>query len=410
MGFFLLGRSVDGAINLLSNMTFESRQEALAELARVTAEPAFDRWDDDVLLVDATVGTPVLLVRPAEPLAGPIVPAPEPGAFAALADEEPAQELPPGIQLPHQAAAEPEPQDEIPMDSDDADEFGVIEPLGTLREALARTTEHMEATGIVAPISIVALSSEAPEETPDLTEPSVTSDAGPDGDASHDWPTESPEPPVSSISPDAAPEPPAGFDDSLSIEPDSAGPLESFEPVAMPPTPIWPWATPIEELDSVETLADTRPESPAPVPIDEPENPVALQIDEPQGPQAASEVVVPSVEPPWERDSTVLETALPQPDDSPVGGLLGEGSDFIVLDSNPSFLESGPADADMGEVTTATDPDQMGSNESSMNEPVAPIGDPLQLSDYTCEDCIYLDTCPNRDGRRPEDCGSFQWK
>ena len=32
------------------------------------------------------------------------------------------------------------------------------------------------------------------------------------------------------------------------------------------------------------------------------------------------------------------------------------------------------------------------------------------LSTYTCDDCVYVDTCPNKDERRPEDCGSFQWK
>ena len=32
------------------------------------------------------------------------------------------------------------------------------------------------------------------------------------------------------------------------------------------------------------------------------------------------------------------------------------------------------------------------------------------LSSYVCDDCVYVDTCPNKDQRRPEDCGSFQWK
>ena len=32
------------------------------------------------------------------------------------------------------------------------------------------------------------------------------------------------------------------------------------------------------------------------------------------------------------------------------------------------------------------------------------------LSSYTCEDCVYVETCPNRDQRLPKDCVSFQWK
>ena len=99
MAFFLLGRSEDGGLSLLSDTAFESRQEALAELGRITADSAFDRWADEVLVFDLEAGTPVLLVRPSgkppsRPDAEPSVAAtsPNPPSFAAIADEEPVDE------------------------------------------------------------------------------------------------------------------------------------------------------------------------------------------------------------------------------------------------------------------------------------------------------------------------------
>jgi len=32
------------------------------------------------------------------------------------------------------------------------------------------------------------------------------------------------------------------------------------------------------------------------------------------------------------------------------------------------------------------------------------------LSAMTCDDCVYVNTCPNKDERDPSSCGSFQWK
>jgi hypothetical protein len=34
----------------------------------------------------------------------------------------------------------------------------------------------------------------------------------------------------------------------------------------------------------------------------------------------------------------------------------------------------------------------------------------LNMQQYTCNDCVYVNTCPNRDQKAPYDCGSFQWK
>lgn len=34
----------------------------------------------------------------------------------------------------------------------------------------------------------------------------------------------------------------------------------------------------------------------------------------------------------------------------------------------------------------------------------------LELEEYTCDDCIYANTCPKAGASSPSECGSFQWK
>ena len=190
MAFFLLGRSEDGGLSLLSDVAFESRQEALAELGQITADPAFDRWSDEVVLIDLDSGTPVLLVRPAE-AATSVVPdvepeveeEPEPAVFAAIADEESdddAGEAEPDEGEPDEVEAvegddapselddtpaedlaaerseelEAEPEAAQPTEETHREAVAEAEGMDSLRDAIARTTQHMEATGIVAPESI----------------------------------------------------------------------------------------------------------------------------------------------------------------------------------------------------------------------------------------------------------------
>ncbi len=52
---------------------------------------------------------------------------------------------------------------------------------------------------------------------------------------------------------------------------------------------------------------------------------------------------------------------------------------------------------DLGEVTPAPP--------AKAYEP----GD-VDMDGMTCDDCVYVDTCPNKDEREPANCGSFQWK
>ena len=35
---------------------------------------------------------------------------------------------------------------------------------------------------------------------------------------------------------------------------------------------------------------------------------------------------------------------------------------------------------------------------------------PVSLDEYTCDDCVYVDTCPKKGESSPADCGLFQWR
>ena len=35
---------------------------------------------------------------------------------------------------------------------------------------------------------------------------------------------------------------------------------------------------------------------------------------------------------------------------------------------------------------------------------------PVSLDEYTCEDCVYVDTCPKKEESAPADCGLFDWR
>jgi len=427
MAFFLLGRTEDGAMSLLSGQTFESRQDALAELGRITGDPAFSSWDDEVMLIDLDAATPVLLVRPTAPASeAPTEPlaegAPEPAAFAAIADEvpvvfpeavvvapetvahedetpevEPAEEpVEPDAELPGDETevqdalvpdaepdAEPEdaagPVDELLDEPVEAPVADVDEPVGvgegdeamdSLRDAIARTTEQMEASGIVAPDSIgaapeldevVAVDTESEAVEPDLDDTADASDA-----VSPAWPWSMP--PRTTTVPSDATEPPSEIDVTFLLEG-----LE--EP----------------SLDDSGSL-------------------ITSSIDDAS--LAASKPMILGA---YGDDSAVTTTALLEAEalEPPVFDVAPEPervessadeSDFIVLDAVPEPAEEEPISEPV--APSAADDTETG----TAAQTVPATDDLLSLSTYTCEECVYVETCPNKDQRRPEDCGSFQWK
>jgi hypothetical protein len=320
MAFFLIGRGPEDDLRVLSESFFESRQEAMAELSRLSADPEFSQWDTDVFVLDLEQGVPVLLVRPQSaelPMsaAEPIV------AEAPEAAEDAVEEPTSVVQVQEDA-----------------------EPSG-LRDAILRTTEQMSAEGIVPPASAglgateeaieaeaeAASSADASEVEPEAVseeETQTAAEAEPDAGADSAWPW--------------AATPPTPESDTDAVSPDIATVYEALEE---------------------EASADLVPE--------------AAAEGEP-GPVATDAEVAP------------------------------DDSDFILdLDAiQPVALDENPAQEDGAEVPAAA---------QETPEPI-PAETPSEdsysstLTDYTCEDCVYVETCPNRDQRAPKDCGSFQWK
>lgn len=178
MSFILLRRTSDGEIHLLSNTAWSGRGDAMAELSRITAAPSFDRWDDEVLLVDVDSGTPILMVRPA---------APEPevahsdddasDAEDAAADdaEEVAADTDEGS-----APSAPPTDEEIAALLEDLDAPEVSPTAApSLKEALERSAARLESEGIVAPDSIGPALEPSPVEVDDAVEPETEVDEAP---------------------------------------------------------------------------------------------------------------------------------------------------------------------------------------------------------------------------------------
>jgi len=528
MGFFLLGRSADDTLSLLSGRTFDSRQDALSELSLITADPDFDAWDDDVLLLDVESGTPVLLVRPAVAAPAVVPPVaveslPEPGEFAGLADEElvvtpisvpaplpepetaPEQEAAPEVELAPEVAPEsevervvtpvvvpefepevaPEPEPEpalemtpeppVSMPEPDAEWTSeptdfiempvVIEPpvarevlaepaaeldaepdelfaapeadaAMNLRDAIARTTEHMEASGIVAPASIGSAGEAAmlPAEFNRLKAEDESAIRSADDPVHSDVP-EVFVVPEESVMTEVVEAPMAADAPEVLVQPLDDAPAADFDVAApRPEVPAWPWDTPIAEPASVDAIDSDSAEEPATVAqagagSDEPAgDSEAGLIAESMGRAAAapsafvpygeaaeavrdainadaleSEVDlepaaipagVPAGQPPaiaFDRPvyaaEVSIETDTPAADADPVvADLEDDSSDFVMLDNSPAFVPASAA-------------------------PSVALGEELPpLSSYTCNDCVYVETCPNKDQRLPKDCVSFQWK
>jgi hypothetical protein len=394
MAFFLLGRSEDGGLSLLSDAAFESRQDALAELGRITADPVFDRWSDEVVLIDIDAGTPVLLVRPAETAVPPTAALdseseelpeaeqqPEPAVFAAIADEEPDE-------APAEEPAAAEPVDE------NAAAAVEVDGMDSLRDAIARTTEHMEASGIVAPESI------GPAEESTDEGYSAQELAGSDPDSVEPPSVPAPEPPAwpwattpeSGAGSDGAPadvvEPPASFvlDGLEDPAVDAGGSLitASIDDEALAANrPVILGAYGEESADEAPTERAVDPATTLEEGADDEE---ADAPDQGDGIVAATEDVPESDE---ESDFIVLDQAPEEPETPPVAdhadSAPANGLDLDAIEPADAVLAPAPGNADSD-------------------------GDVPALSSYVCDDCVYVDTCPNKDQRRPEDCGSFQWK
>lgn len=387
MGFYLLGLDrVTGELRTISAELYTTRAEALDALTAISSLRSFEYRDSEVFVADLDVATPVLLVashlpepvpaeemapeavvEPDEPIALETVVVEEESALpveapiaeavlAELADEELGVEVE-EVAVEDTVCAESEDQEET---SEPVDEFTAIAdeiaeeleergPGSDLAEALKRAAVTMEASGVVAPDSIEAVSAPVSDSDEDTV---VAEDPG-----------------------------------------DSPAPAS---PAA------WPW--------SVESGGESS-DSPA-------QEELASESDAavPAPPASVTPVFVPdSLEEP-DIDSTDLVTA--RGDDESVAlskpVVLGAYDDdtssaFDEIPTANTAETSLDTEAGVGSVLDDLEIIEEGSTPAGYT--AAPATDVIGgAQGLTCDDCVYVNTCPNKEDLTPASCGTFQWK
>jgi len=434
MRFLLLGRHREtGEVQLVSPETYPSRQDALDSLGGALAGTDLTT-SHDLLVVDLDAAVPVVLYQAPAPVAAPVeepiadeleVPArvdalaeisavedaalegpaevwgtsaETPGALADMLEAAAADMSAPSGDVEaeaSQAVAEAGPplQEEVVADlepavaealaeqADTADLAATAaeaEPAADLADALRRAASHLESQGIVEPPSVEEFAASLPEQPETATAaPAGTADEGP-----LVWPWEA-----------------AATEGSTPAEPGVEDEPEPFEPAAFsePAT--------AEEVPTVDLTALEKGQV-----ADGPE--VSQEPSE-----ATDESVVPAAEPspvfqPVGIDEPGLEeiTLL-----TPVSGegfearpvIIGEYPEVTAPDEDPfAHLESIVAPAavedDGAEAVLAAEPEATA--EVKAYEPVG-----TDIAAYTCQDCVYVATCPKANQEGPATCGSFQW-
>lgn len=338
------------AVRLLSETTFGDRKAALVELERVVA--AAGRDDLDLYVVDLESATPVLLLATPSP-AGEVAQETAAGAW------------------------------ESPQAEPEARAANVPEVEETIAEAVvaeaAEKGERPPATE-VEPAAEKPLAQAGPAITPPSSTDLATSllaattaleASGPEGGAS---PAHS-EAAVEELAPEEVCVEPEMIAEAQAT--DEAGAVEAAS----------------AESDEAEIPAGEAPEylqgGTAQEPLAGTAGIRAVEAGEADGPLPESAMTWP-----WDKPSSEGETAAPE--------AVVEGS-VDITEAPGSFRvvgQPGPGGDTLSEV-----PGPDASGDERVYEPGA-----LNMQQYTCADCVYVSTCPNRDQKAPTECGSFQWK
>ncbi len=401
MSFFLLGKHPDDRLELLSSVLFPTRQDALKELSAITSSPSFSAWDAEVLVADIDIATPVLLVRPSEELAADAPPTEpdmaEDDTFVAVADEVPVVE----VDAAWAAAV---------VDTS-ADEEAA------LKAALARTAAQMEAEGVSAPASVegpaqeiepilAALELEPEPESEPEPEPEPQPEPEPEPQPEPE-PESEPEP-EPEPEPELEPEPEPQPEPELGPEPDQHP--EPAEPMSQSVAPAWPWdamveppAPPIVSLDALEETG-----------LQDDDGGLVRAAGDDETMAAARPVILGAYS-----DSSVEPSVA---DDAADSSAESE-SEASLVEPAPGSPETTESETEAPLPPTAEEaPEPTSEPESDFIldlDPVAPVEVPpgyevseasAEISTMSCEDCVYVGTCPNKDERDPSSCGSFQWK
>lgn len=186
-----------------------------------------------------------------------------------------------------------------------------------------------------------------------------------------------------------------------------------------------PGDTDDDSAQSTDDLAAAIASLGAEAPAAEPAEPAETDVAEPMGVTEPELVTEPEGAPdggwPWANVEPVtpeepsLEMA--EADAEPVDAGPGVEADESVVepDAQPvveddSMIRGTSIGEDEFVAPKAVIMGDYGADEPSSATPPGYEGGDVQLSDYTCEDCVYANTCPKAGESTPAECGSFQWK
>lgn len=372
MGFFVVGRTTDGLLEMLGSQEYGSREDAARGIQTLAMAGTIDVEGRDVYIVDMAGAAPVVIVGVAAPAPAPVESTedqPAAGAWettdeidedvevvAEVADEVPdatAEVVDDDIDV----AVEDEllvedvfAETEVPSESDVAleDVAGALDDEATpsLADALKRAATSLEDEGIVAPESIgaaeIAEVDEAATTEEDLSDVIAALTVG------------------SAVS-----------ESPTAVE----APVEE--------TTEWPWANvgvvPVEAEAESDEVAAVEPADDDEL-LDE-----ALEAAV-SGDAGDDSLIVPSA-------------AYGEDPFAPRAVIMGD------YDDAPASVEE--AQAVVSEEPEATDTELP--EVASLPGAYEMSGD-LELGSYTCEDCVYSNTCPKVGQSTPDECGAFQWK
>jgi len=351
MSYFVVERnSNDATLRIPVPEAFDTREAAIAALSAATASGEVT-LGGDVYIADLGAATPVLVMQPVAP-----VPVAQP------TDVETEVEAPAPLL---ESAEEPGLLDEASADV----AYTSWEPVAeasddgsALADALKRAASSLEDEGIVAPASIAA--------DDDLA----------DVDA-----------PVTAVAE------PAGISDTE--------PVDRGE---------WPWANVDAYVVAEETSLEEETLEVEPVISDDVPLAVSTEAETPTIAEMVGEfdldveAALADLEEPSAEAGTIITSAPPEGEDAylPHPVILGDYGD------SPEAAEVGELETPALEVPVLTeDPAPV---EAPVASPFAEVGyEPtgeLDLDEYTCQDCVYSNTCPKVGQTAPADCGSFQWR
>lgn len=361
MGFCLLRRDGD-AVALIDATLFSTRAEALAEISRLSAGDGIDA--DEVFLVDIDAAMPVLIVpQPATAQARHATAEETPHAPEETRDPTLASEstTPASVLAVETAIAEavlagsdaPDGEAEVPQAPEEPPDEEQV-PEGDLSIAEDETSEEV--------------ADDAGAEAPEDTEAATVG-------APQSWP----------------------WDVQVPIAEEAVLVVEESVEIATVPS-----ADLSESPHEVDEAAESLPAGTAPVSEDR-----EVSEDEPASdevePEPEPEEIPDEVEPEPEPEVSYSDDE-PLPDE--VSGLLADLEELVPAVSVASAVKEATLAKRSEPVSGSLDPEPALPEES----PRAYEAGSSDITELTCEDCIYLNTCPKKDESDPSSCGSFQWK